>query len=127
MVALAWLGVTHLTLCTHGACTCRRAGEEVFSESRSLLFKSLKVRRLVDRCGKACQIVRALRGHLLTEAVWVATAFAMILILFASLRLLFPSRLRIANELQQRSKFLTEKLECHENAVTTLSGGSQIH
>lgn len=28
-------------------------GEEVFSESRSLVFKSLKVRRLVDQKGKA--------------------------------------------------------------------------
>ena len=33
-------------------------GEEVFSESRSLLFKSLKVRRLVDREGESVVYVR---------------------------------------------------------------------
>lgn len=35
------------------AASTSKDGEEVFSESRSLLFKSLKVRRLVDREGES--------------------------------------------------------------------------
>ena len=36
-----------------GAATRDKAGEEAFSEARSLLFKSLKVRRFVDEPGKS--------------------------------------------------------------------------
>ena len=35
------------------AASTAKDGEEVFSESRSLLFKSLKVRRLVDEAGES--------------------------------------------------------------------------
>lgn len=35
------------------AASTDKSGEEVFSEARSLLFKSLKVRRVVDKAGEA--------------------------------------------------------------------------